>query len=214
WLAHAHVLRCVKVSSEAVAPWPALPPGGSCSDTSLTSALLSSRSALCACLSLCLGAVPDAARKSTSPTDGTASTTLGAKKLATASQCSGAVAFSGAGMRGATKAQGDRPLALRATLLDKGVGWKPEDGEFVCYCPGTYQFAFAGDAAAKLVLKKKAAGAATWTPVVSGPQHVVLLDMELGETVAVFLEGGSLPADADAGTPTLSFSGFRVAKKQ
>ncbi|XP_052130954.1 uncharacterized protein LOC113204356, partial [Frankliniella occidentalis] len=172
---------------------------------------LSSRSALCA--GLTLGAVPDAARKSTAPTDGTATTTLGAKKLATASQCSGAVAFSGAGQRGQAKAQADRPLALRTTLLDKGVGWKPEDGEFVCYCPGTYQFAFAGDAAAKLVLKKKAAGASTWTPVVSGPQHVVLLDMELGETVAVFLEGGSQAPDSTT-APTLSFSGFRVAKKQ
>lgn len=163
---------------------------------------------------LSLGAVPDAARKA--PTaDGTASTTLGSKKLATASQCSGAVAFSGVGVRGPgpAKVQPDKPLPLGTVLLDKGVGWKAEDGEFVCYCPGTYQFAFAGDAAARLVLKKKAAGAgANWTPVVAGPQHVVLMDMELGETVAVFLEGGSQAAAA--GAPTLSFSGFRVAKKQ
>lgn len=159
-----------------------------------------------------LAAVPDAARKPASAADGTASTSLGAKKLDTASKCSGAVAFSGAGLKGAT-ARKDAPVALRTTLLDKGVGWKPEDGEFVCYCPGTYQFAFAGDAAAKLVLKKKAAGGSAWSPVVVGPQHVVILDMEVGEAVAVFLEGGSQHADASA-TPAISFSGFRIAKKQ
>ncbi|XP_034248071.1 uncharacterized protein LOC117649408 isoform X2 [Thrips palmi] len=162
-------------------------------------------------LGLALAAVPDAARKPAPAADGTASTTLGAKKLATASQCTGAVAFSGAGLKGG--AAKDAPLALRTTLLDKGVGWKPADGEFVCYCPGTYQFAFAGDAAAKLVLKKKQAGGSAWTPIVAGPQHVVILDMELGEAVAVFLEGGSQHADASA-TPALTFSGFRIAKKQ
>lgn len=101
-------------------------------------------------LGVALAAVPDAARKPAPASDGTAPTTLGAKKLATANQCTGAVAFSGAGLKGGA-APKDAPLALRTTLLDKGVGWKPADGEFVCYCPGTYQFAFAGDAAAKSV---------------------------------------------------------------
>lgn len=161
-------------------------------------------------LGVALAAVPDAARKP-APADGTASTTLGAKKLDTVGQCSGAVAFSGAGLKDSKK---DAPLALRTTLLDKGVGWKPADGEFVCHCPGTYQFAFAGDAAAKLVLKKKAVGSkSSWSPVVEGPQHVVILDMELGDAVAVFLEGGSQHPDASA-TPALTFSGFRIAKKQ
>ena len=63
------------------------------------------------------------------------------------------------------------------------------------------------------MLKKRALSGSSWSPVVSGPQHVVLMDMEVGEAVAVFLEAGSQAADANT-TPALSFSGFRVAKKQ
>lgn len=64
-----------------------------------------------------------------------------------------------------------------------------------------------------MVLKRKPAGGSSWTPIVAGPQHVVILDMELGEAVAVFLEGGNQHADAST-TPALTFSGFRIAKKQ
>lgn len=167
---------------------------------------------LLALLAVTQAAVPDAARKST-PADGTASTTLGSKKLATTTSCDGAVAFSGVGLKDAPKLDSSKHLAFRSTLLEKGVGWKPEDGEFVCYCPGTYQFAFAGDATAKLVLKKKTPTGSSWTPVVAGSHHVVLLDVELGEKVAVFLEGGSQASDL-SGMPAVSFSGFRVGKKQ
>lgn len=66
---------------------------------------------------------------------------IGVRKLATAVDCSGAVAFSSAGVRSVLA--GGRVSYQRA-LNDRGVGWSLETGEFTCHCPGLYQLSFAG----------------------------------------------------------------------
>ena len=89
---------------------------------------------LLAVLSLCGAAVPDPPRG-----------VIGARKYATnLHDCNGAVAFSSAGAIAPTK-QDNGKLAYRKALIDKGIGWSPESGDFTCFCPGLYQFAFAGN---------------------------------------------------------------------
>jgi hypothetical protein len=89
---------------------------------------------LLAVLSLCGAAEPDPPRG-----------VIGARKYATnLHDCNGAVAFSSAGALAPTK-QDNGKLAYRKALIDKGIGWSPESGDFTCFCPGLYQFAFAGN---------------------------------------------------------------------
>jgi hypothetical protein len=88
---------------------------------------------LLAAVSLCSAAVPD-------PPEGV----VGARKYATnLHDCNGAVAFSSAGAIAPIKEDNGK-LGFRKALIDKGVGWGRESGEFTCFCPGLYQFAFAG----------------------------------------------------------------------
>jgi len=164
---------------------------------------------LLAVLSLCGAAVPDPPRG-----------VIGARKYATnLHDCNGAVAFSSAGAIAPTK-QDNGKLAYRTALIDKGIGWSPESGDFTCFCPGLYQFAFAGNgktAATRFVLKKKGSNRDEWTKVAStvggGGANVVLLNMEVGDQAAIWLEDGDLgPEDEKA--PASTFSGLRVAKKQ
>jgi len=68
----------------------------------------------------------------------------------------------------------------------------------------------------RVILKKKSNNGDVWTPVLgTGPKggsNVALLDLEVGDKVAVFLEGGALEMDPPE-KPVNSFSGFRIAKK-
>ncbi|XP_053975166.1 uncharacterized protein LOC128885870 [Hylaeus anthracinus] len=134
-------------------------------------------------------------------------TTVGSLKLATAADCAGVVAFS------ATKGSIDNARVLLAeTLVDKGVGYVAQTGIFITHCPGLYQFSFAGYGSTdlRLTLKKKLNNSDSWGPVISvgpgGGSNLVLLDLEAGDHVAVFVDSGKV---ADG----VSFSGYRIAKK-
>jgi hypothetical protein len=86
-----------------------------------------------AVLSVCTAAVPD-------PPEGV----VGVRKYATnLHDCNGPVAFSSASAIAPIKEDRGK-LGYRKVLIDKGVGWSRESGEFTCFCPGLYQFAFAG----------------------------------------------------------------------
>ncbi|XP_054281618.1 cerebellin-3-like [Macrosteles quadrilineatus] len=141
---------------------------------------------------------------------------VGARKLATAVDCSGAVAFSAAGVNpSSTRGQ----LSYQRPLNDRGVGWSLETGEFTCHCPGLYHFAFSGYGEkpdTRLMLKKRVANTTEWTDVVAaggphsgGGSSVALLDLEVGDVTAVFLQEGNLLQD----TTSASFSGYRIIKK-
>lgn len=93
----------------------------------MTSSLLILLAAVAACAR---GANPDEPRG-----------VIGVRKLATAVDCSGAVAFSGGGLR-AVLPSGQ--VSYQRALNDRGVGWSLETGEFTCHCPGLYHLAFAG----------------------------------------------------------------------
>lgn len=135
-------------------------------------------------------------------------TTVGSLKLATAADCAGVVAFSAT--------QGSIDLArvvFSETLVDKGVGYVAQTGIFTTHCPGLYQFSFAGYGSTdlKLTLKKKLNKSESWQPVVSagpgGGANLILLDVEAGDHFAVFADSGKI-------TEGVTFSGYRIAKKQ
>ncbi|XP_026670317.1 uncharacterized protein LOC108626017 isoform X2 [Ceratina calcarata] len=134
-------------------------------------------------------------------------TTVGSLKLATAADCAGIVAFS------ATQASVDHARVILAeTLVDKGVGYVAQTGIFTTHCPGLYQFSFAGYGSTdlRLTLKKKLNKSDSWRSVVSagpgGGANLILLDVEAGDQLAVFVESGKI---ADS----VTFSGYRIAKK-
>lgn len=163
---------------------------------------------LLAVLSLCGAAVPD-------PPKGV----VGARKYATnLHDCNGAVAFSSASAIAPTK-QDNGKLGYRKAIIDNGIGWSRESGDFTCFCPGLYQFAFAGNGkttATRFVLKKKESNKNEWTRVVStgggGGANVVLLNMEVGDQAAIWLEDGDLGPESET-APASTFSGVRIAKK-
>ena len=103
-------------------------------------------------------------------------------------------------------------MLLSVTLVDKGVGYIAETGIFTTHCPGLYQFSFAGygDSDLRLTLKRKLNKSENWSPVAGvgpgGGANLVLLDVEAGDQLAVFVDNGKI---ADGAT----FSGHRVAKK-
>lgn len=66
---------------------------------------------------------------------------VGVRKLATAVDCSGVVAFSGTGTREVLQSG---VLSYLTAITDRGVGWSLETGEFTIHCPGLYQLTFAG----------------------------------------------------------------------
>ncbi|XP_015523096.2 complement C1q-like protein 3 [Neodiprion virginianus] len=149
--------------------------------------------------SLSYAAIPDP------PTART--TTVGARKLATAEDCLGVVAFA------ASHGQiNDARVVLSETLVNKGVGYVPATGTFTTHCPGLYQFSFAGYGSSdlRLTLKRKGSRSQSWIPVVSvgpgGGSNLVLLDMEAGDQLAVFVESGKISDGA-------TFTGHRMAKK-
>lgn len=134
-------------------------------------------------------------------------TTVGSLKLATAADCVGVVAFS------ATEGSvHSGRLIFSETLVDKGVGYVAETGIFTTHCPGLYQFSFAGYGSSdlRLTLKRQLNKSNSWTRIVSagpgGGSNLVLLDVDAGDQVAVFVESGKV---ADS----LTFSGYRIAKK-
>ncbi|CAK9802122.1 hypothetical protein ANTPLA_LOCUS3088 [Anthophora plagiata] len=139
------------------------------------------------------------------PTSGI--TTVGSLKLATAADCAGVVAFS------ATQASVDHAkVVLAETLVDRGVGYVAQNGIFITHCPGLYQFSFAGYGSTDLTLtlKKKLSNSDSWRPVISagpgGGANLVLLDVEAGDQLAVFVDTGKI-------VNGVTFSGYRIAKK-
>ncbi|XP_020279045.1 uncharacterized protein LOC109852354 isoform X2 [Pseudomyrmex gracilis] len=134
-------------------------------------------------------------------------TTIGSKKLATAADCAGVVAFSAT--QGSVH---EARLVLADTLVDKGVGYAAETGIFTTHCPGLYQFSFAGYGSTdlRLTLKRKLNKSDSWRPIVSvgpgGGSNLVLLDTEAGDQFAVFVESGKI---ADGAT----FTAHRVYKR-
>ncbi|XP_066584227.1 uncharacterized protein [Prorops nasuta] len=134
-------------------------------------------------------------------------TTIGSLKLATAADCSGPVAFS-ATQGSVTTGK----VVLAETLVDKAVGYVAQTGLFTTHCPGLYQFSFAGYGSTdlRLTLKRKLNLSDIWRPVVSvgpgGGSNLVLLDVEAGDQLAIFVESGKI-------TDGATFTGYRVAKK-
>lgn len=169
--------------------------------------------ALVSCVAIVFAASPNPPRRTQDGLNG-------ARRLASAVDCSGAVAFSGAGTR---TIHAGGLVSYRTVLNDRGVGWSLETGEFTCHCPGLYQFSFAGygdSPNTRLTMKKRLANATDWTGVVSaggrasgGGSNTALLDMEVGDQAAVWLDSGNLVTDDDRQSPSTSFSGFRIIKK-
>lgn len=110
-----------------------------------------------------------------------------------------------------TLLQEDR-VVLSETLIDKIVGYSAETGIFTVHCPGLYQISFAGYGSKdlRLTLKLRRPNSNNWEPVVSvgpnGGANLVLLNLDIGNHVAVFVDGGSLEDG-------VTFSAYRVAKK-
>ncbi|XP_012269023.1 uncharacterized protein LOC105693573 isoform X2 [Athalia rosae] len=135
------------------------------------------------------------------------STTIGARKLSTAEDCLGVVAFSAS--HGTVN---DARVVLSETQVDKGVGYVGSTGTFTTHCPGLYQFSFAGYGSPdlRLTLKRKEGSRNSWVPVVSagpgGGSNLVLLEVEAGDQLAVFVESGKISDGA-------TFTGLRIAKK-
>ncbi|KAG5348188.1 CHI10 chitinase, partial [Acromyrmex charruanus] len=145
-------------------------------------------------------AVPD-------PPENSGITTIGSKKLATAADCAGLVAFSA--IQGSVN---EAKLILAETLVDKGVGYAAQTGIFTTHCPGLYQFSFAGYGSTdlRLTLKRKLNKSNSWRTIISvgpgGGSNLVLLDVEAGDQLAVFVESGKI-------TDGASFTGHRVYKR-
>ncbi|EGI59292.1 Putative chitinase 3 [Acromyrmex echinatior] len=145
-------------------------------------------------------AVPD-------PPENSGITTIGSKKLATAADCAGLVAFSA--IQGSVN---EAKLILAETLVDKGVGYAAQTGIFTTHCPGFYQFSFAGYGSTdlRLTLKRKLNKSNSWRTIISagpgGGSNLVLLDVEAGDQLAVFVESGKIIDGA-------SFTGHRVYKR-
>lgn len=103
-------------------------------------------------------------------------------------------------------------LVLAETLVDKGVGYAAQTGIFTTHCPGLYQFSFAGYGSTdlRLTLKRKLNKSDSWRPIVSagpgGGSNLVLLDVEAGDQLAIFVESGKVIDGA-------SFTGHRVYKR-
>ena len=103
-------------------------------------------------------------------------------------------------------------MILTETLLDQGVGYAASTGIFTTFCPGLYQFSFAGYGSSdlRMSLKRKLSKTDSWQSVVStgpaGGANLVLLRMAVGDQVAVFVESGKVD-------DSTTFSGYRVAKE-
>ncbi|EZA62651.1 Endochitinase, partial [Ooceraea biroi] len=145
-------------------------------------------------------AIPD-------PPENPGITTIGSKKLGTAADCAGVVAFS------ATQGSvNEAKLVLSETLVDKGVGYAAQTGIFTTHCPGLYQFSFAGYGSTdlRLTLKRKLNKSESWRSIVSigpgGGSNLVLLDVDAGDQLAIFVESGKV-------TDGATFTGHRVYKR-
>ncbi|KAL6254684.1 hypothetical protein P5V15_013991 [Pogonomyrmex californicus] len=156
-------------------------------------------------LILAVAALTDAAVPD--PPERSGITTIGSKKLATAADCAGLVAFSA--IQGSVN---EAKLVLAETLVDKGVGYAAETGIFTTHCPGLYQFSFAGYGSTdlRLTLKRKLNKSDSWRTIISagpgGGSNLILLDVEAGDQLAVFVESGKI-------TDGASFTGHRVYKR-
>lgn len=118
--------------------------------------------------------------------------------------CTGIVAFS------ATQGINDDSRVVHANLLvDKGSVYSTQTGIFTANCPGLYQFSFAGYGSAdlRLTLKRKPGKNGSWRSIVSagpgGGANTILLDIGIGDQLAVFVESGKI---IDGST----FTGYRI----
>ncbi|XP_024085678.1 uncharacterized protein LOC106673964 isoform X2 [Cimex lectularius] len=147
----------------------------------------------------------------------------GQQKLATAADCSGAVGFSGVGTH---QVHDTGLIGYRTTLVDRGVGFSRETGEFTVHCPGIYHIAFAAYSNTpntRIILKKRGAGkGSTWTEVASaggeksgGGSNQILLELEVGDQTGVWLADRrvNIATDNDRAAPSTTFTAFRIAKK-
>lgn len=159
------------------------------------------------CVTAVLGVTPDPPR----------SGVIGAKGLATAADCSGPVGFSATGT---AKVHQTGLVSYRDTLVDRGVGFSRETGEFTVHCPGIYHIAFAAyskEPNTRVVLKKRTSNS-TWSEVLaaggpSGGSNQILLDLGVGDQTGVWLQSGSITTEEDRAVPSTSFTAFRIAKK-
>ncbi|KAK9499794.1 hypothetical protein O3M35_002764 [Rhynocoris fuscipes] len=160
---------------------------------------------------LCLAANPDAPRQGV----------IGAQKLATAADCSGPVGFSATGT---LRVHSTGLISYRNTLVDRGVGFSRETGEFTVHCPGIYHIAFAAygkNPGTRVMLKKRGANKeSSWVDVASaggdksaGGSNQVLLELEVGDQTAVWLASGDIATPHDTAQPSTTFTAFRIAKK-
>ncbi|CAH1390132.1 unnamed protein product [Nezara viridula] len=158
---------------------------------------------------LAMGATPEPPR----------SGVIGAKGLATAADCSGAVGFSATGL---DRVHSSGLVSYRTTLVDRGVGFSRETGEFTVHCPGIYHVAFAAysdQANTKIVLKKRTSNS-TWTEVAGaggngsgGGSNQILLDLGVSDQTGVWLVSGDIAKEQDRAVPSTTFTAFRIAKK-
>ncbi|XP_012540414.1 uncharacterized protein LOC105838983 [Monomorium pharaonis] len=155
---------------------------------------------LLAVITLTNAAVPD-------PPENSNINTSNSKKSVTAIDCNEFVAFSA--IQGSIN---EAKLIFAETLIDKGVEYELETGILTMYCEGIYQFSFAGygNTNLRLTLKRREYKSDSWTTIVStgpgGGSHLVLLDIDLGNQLAVFVESGEIIPDGS------SFTGLRVYK--
>lgn len=107
----------------------------------------------------------------------------------------------------------DTKLVLSEVLLDQGVGYAASTGIFTTFCPGLYQFSFAGYGSSdlRMTLKRKLNKTDNWQAIVStgasGGANTILLRLALGDQVAIFVDSGK-PDDNST-----TFSGYRIARE-
>ncbi|XP_073975224.1 uncharacterized protein [Rhodnius prolixus] len=162
-------------------------------------------------ITTCWAANPDAPRPGV----------IGAQKLATSADCLGAVGFSATGT---LRIHPTGLISYRVTLVDRGVGFSRETGEFTVHCPGTYHIAFAAYGKTpdtRVILKKRGTNKdSVWEDVAAaggeksgGGSNQVLLELEVGDQTGVWLTSGDIVTQHDSTHPSTTFTAFRIAKK-
>uniref|UniRef100_A0A0A9YW10 Cerebellin-3 n=1 Tax=Lygus hesperus TaxID=30085 RepID=A0A0A9YW10_LYGHE len=141
---------------------------------------------------------------------------IGQKKLATAVDCSGPVGFTGVG---SSKVHPSGLISYKSTLVDHGVGFSRETGEFTVHCPGIYHIAFAayGNSDNTRVVLRKRTNSEDWKDVLaaggphsSGGSNQILLELNVGDQTGLWLKEGTLAPEP---IPSTTFTAFRIAKK-
>ncbi|KAF0767007.1 C1q domain-containing protein [Aphis craccivora] len=131
--------------------------------------------------------------------------------------CTGPIAFSSTG---STSVHSTGLVAFKQNVVNLAVTWDREVGVFTCACSGLYQFSFSGSTEenTRLMLKKRLNNGKQWTPIIAtkpgGGSASILLEVENGDQVAVYLDGNSKKFNTrhEQGIEVTSFSGYRIAK--